>query len=395
MLFAFLALTAVVLVALEVPLALSLARRERDVRATAAQRDAAALAALSDEAVEHPEGHNLVALTARYTDHTDMNVVIVDASGRPLAVAPTDGDEVEPSYSNEVSAALAGRPASGRHHDDGGTRRFVATPIGSATAIHGAVLITYPAAPIEGRVHRMWAGLAALGALVLLIAGVLGVVVARSVTRPLSRLQQTAAALGRGDLDARSGERVGPPELQALSQTFDDMAGRLAGLVDAQRRFVADASHQLRSPLTALRLRLEGMDADDPRNRRDLEAALREVHRLSRLVDGLLALARVEGSRVDRQAVDVAEVADERRTAWGPLAEERGVALEVCVESERPVMAMAVPGSLDQVLDNLLANALDVSPTGTAVTITVRHTSAGVELQVADQGPGMAVDDRV
>src|SRR5213078_185327 len=101
-----------------------------------------------------------------------------------------------------------------------------------------------------------------------------------------------------------------------LSLTFNTMAARLAELVDSQRGFVADASHQLRSPLTALRLRLEGMATDDPDADADLEAALREVHRLSRIVDGLLALARVEGAQAggEQKPVDVVAVAHERLT---------------------------------------------------------------------------------
>src|SRR5438445_9016409 len=101
MVVAFLALTAIVLLALEVPLAVSLARRERDARATTAQRDAAALAALSEEAIEHPASHDLAALAARYTEHTDVGVAIIGIDGHPLAVAPPAGDEVERSYSDE------------------------------------------------------------------------------------------------------------------------------------------------------------------------------------------------------------------------------------------------------------------------------------------------------
>ena len=116
------------------------------------------------------------------------------------------------------------------------------------------------------------------------------------------------------------------------------------------------------------------------------------MHRLSRLVDGLLALARVEGTRIDRQPVDVIAVANERRTAWAPLAEERGIALDVDAP-DRPATANAIPGSLDQVLDNLLANALDASPPGGHVTIAVEPAAASVGVRVIDNGPGMAPDE--
>ena len=392
MVIAFLALTAVVLLALEVPLAVVWARRERDARATTAQRDASALAALSEEAIEHPESHDLAGLLARYTQHNDLGAVIFGPDARPLAVSHL-GDEVESSYRREVAAALGGRPASGRHDDDGGSRQFVATPVGSGTTIRGAVLITYPSGPVERSVHRIWAGLALLAFFVLGLAGLLGVAVARSVTKPLRRLERTAGSLRDGNLQARITTVGGPAEVRALADTFNDMAGRLSELVDSQRGFVADASHQLRSPLTALRLRLEGMDTDDPALATDLEAALREVHRLSRLVDGLLALARVEGTRIDRRPVDVVAVTHERRTAWEPLAEERGIALAVQAPPEAPPVN-AIPGSLDQILDNLVANALDASPPGGHVTIAVEEAPSSVLVRVADDGPGMAADER-
>src|SRR4051812_9614261 len=157
MLVAFLALTAVVLLALEVPLAISLARRERDARATTAQRDAAALAALTEEAIEHPAAHDLAGLVSRYTRHTDLSAVIVGRDGRPLAAVPLIDDEGEgegdPAYRAAASAALAGRPTSGPITDEGHGRRFVATPIGSGAAIDGAVIVTYPNGPTERAVH--------------------------------------------------------------------------------------------------------------------------------------------------------------------------------------------------------------------------------------------------
>src|SRR3954447_23648741 len=118
MVVAFLALTAVVLLALEVPLALVWARRERDARATTAQRDASALAALSEEAVEHPESHDLAALLGRYTERTDLGAVIFGPDARPLA-GSHPGAGVDSSYRREVAAPLGERPASGQHDDDG------------------------------------------------------------------------------------------------------------------------------------------------------------------------------------------------------------------------------------------------------------------------------------
>ena len=396
----YLVLTAVVLLALEVPLGLSLARRERDTRAAAATRDASTVASLADEAVEHPAAHDLAGLIGQYRDRAGTEIVIVDRSGRLLASTTTPADaaeEPEAEYGDGIRSALAGHVTSGRHHDDGGKRRFVAVPIGSTSAVDGAVLLTYPVGPIETRVNHIWLALSGLAALVLAVAAAAGAVVALSVVRPLARLDDAAVALGRGDLDVRTDAHRGPREVQLLAASFNDMAARLGELVGAQRRFLADASHQLRTPLTALRLRLEGIDPDAP-DAADLEAAVREVHRLSRLVDGLLQLARVEGSAPRREAIDVVATALERRDAWEPLAEERGVRLLVTAPTDEPVLALAVPGALDQVLDNLIANSIDVTPSGRAITIDVDVDVTAAKRQVAivvtDEGPGMTAEER-
>ncbi len=170
----------------------------------------------------------------------------------------------------------------------------------------------------------------------------------------------------------------------------------------AQRRFVADASHQLRSPLTALRLRLENLQIAHPDTSEELEAATNEVLRLSRLIDGLLTLTRAEGARGRREILDVAAVLEERRYAWSALADERHVHLVVDSppgasgpSSESPlVLARMVPGDLEQILDNLLANALDATPAGRAISLCAAGDRGQVVLHVRDNGPGMSEEER-
>jgi signal transduction histidine kinase len=170
--------------------------------------------------------------------------------------------------------------------------------------------------------------LLALAGGVLLAVAVLGLVVARSVTRPLEELESAARRLGGGDLSARASEAEGPPELRTLSQEFNSMAARLEDLVASQRGFVADASHQLRSPLTALRLRLENITAGSPNTESDVDAMVAELDRLSRVVDGLLVLARSDAQRPERAAVDVNAVVADRLNVWSALADEAGTRLE-------------------------------------------------------------------
>ena len=156
--------------------------------------------------------------------------------------------------------------------------------------------------------------------------------------------EQAAGQAGRrggrladGDLAIRAVVDSGPPELRRLATTFNTMAGRLEALVHGNRAVIADVSHQLRTPLAALRLRLDLLAADtaqsDPATGHELAGALEELARLSRLVDGLLAVARAENVVPVPTAVDVAEVARERVVAWHPVADDRGITLEAQLAS--------------------------------------------------------------
>ena len=156
---------------------------------------------------------------------------------------------------------------------------------------------------------------------------------------------------------------------------------------------MADASHQLRTPLTTLRLPLENLARDViPSGQRELAGASAEVERLAGLVDGLLALARADQAGSAGETVDLVEVARERVDAWSALAAERGLRLTSTVDG--PATANASADRLRQVVDNLLENAFEVSPEGAAVTVDVRRGDGWAELRVRDEGPGMSAEDR-
>jgi signal transduction histidine kinase len=156
---------------------------------------------------------------------------------------------------------------------------------------------------------------------------------------------------------------------------------------------VADASHQLRTPLTALRLRLENLARDvAPQGHADLEGALAEVERLSRLVDGLLALARADAAEAQPARVDLCAVGEGRLEAWSAEADACNVRLVTHLPAD--LWALATPESVEQVLDNLIANALAVSPRGGTLTVTGRVAGVFAELHVVDEGPGMTEEER-
>ena len=261
----------------------------------------------------------------------------------------------------------------------------------------GAVRVTYDADKVDVRIHRYWLLLALTGAACLAAAALVGIFLSRWVTEPLAPMRQAAIRLGQGDLSARVGAAPGPPEVQDVAAAFDEMANQLEELVDAQEAFVADASHQLRTPLTALRLRLENLESEveGPEALDDLDGARRESQRLSRLIDGLLTLARADRAThwSDRQAVDVDEAVAERLDTWRPIAEECEVEL---VGETSGLDLRASPDRLAQVLDNLLANATDASPPGSQLQLSARRSDdrRWVEIHVVDQGPGLDPEQR-
>ncbi|MFD4638887.1 ATP-binding protein [Lentzea sp. NPDC058436] len=253
----------------------------------------------------------------------------------------------------------------------------------------GAIRLSYPDGQITQRLWQIWGFRAALAVGVLIVAAFLGLWLARRLTRPLRALNAMAGRLRDGDLTARA-EETGPPETRTLARTLNTATETIGTLVGSQRAFIGDASHQLRTPLTALRLSLDNVadGVDDPLVREDVEMATAEVVRMSRLVNGLLALARAEADVAHPEPVQVLDVVAERFTAWRAAADERSVSL---VSEGFDIRVLATPGHLEQVLDNVLSNALEVSPDGAAVL--VRTTRPGL-VEVIDAGPGLPEADR-
>ena len=382
----YLALTVAVLIALEVPLAIVNARNERQDLTAKVERDAFAVASLAEDTLQRGGGPSpaLQRVVVRYQAATGGRVVIVDRSGRRVADShPTSPNETEfaTKARPEILTALHGRVATGIRYSSTLHRRllYVAVPVASGGALLGAVRITYPTSTLDARVTRYRLALLAVGLLVIAAAAATGLVLARSISRPLRRLEQVAGRVGAGDLTARAKEDDGPPEVRMLAAELNRSTAKLEALLTSQEQFVADASHELRTPLTALRLRLETGDHD---------AAIAEVDRLARLVSELLALARADAGQEPASEVDLARLAAARVDVWEPLATERGVRLVGPEAAD--VVVRAGPGRIEQVLDNLLSNALEAAPRGSSVFVRL----AGAELHVVDEGPGLSAEER-
>jgi signal transduction histidine kinase len=379
----------IVLLVLEIPLGIFYQERETSRLKVDVERDATVLASYYEEPLE--QGAALEPAPAEaYARRTGVRVVVVDAAGTSLidTAGPAGRDF---STRPEIKTALAGARAEGTRYSRtlGAGLLYVAVPAAAGGRSYGAVRLTLDTGEVNALVHRYWLGLAAVAAVALLVMGIIGWAIARSVTRPLRHLTADAARFATGDLDPGAPDPGAPPEIAALAATMNTMAVRLSHLLAEQRRFVADASHQLRTPLTALRLRLENLQsAARAEEADDLGAAVDETARLADLVGDLLKFARAEESATP-VTVDLAQLAAERVDTWAALAEAAHVTLDLA-SPRGTVFVAAVPGGVEQILDNLLDNAIAAAPADSHVSVTVVRGRDDHSFIVADQGPGLS-----
>lgn len=406
-LLAFMSVMVVMLLAHDVPLALFVRSVERDRLIASLERDAFVIAGAAEDLLSDGEGADADLLRQTlelYHQREDAHVVVVDTQG--LAIAVSDlGASVGDDYTNrpEVVAALAGDPVAGDRFSNtlGGDLVYVAVPVRSGPDIVGAVRITFDADVIAQRSNDTIGGIVLVAVISLVGAALMAIFLASSVTRPVTDLQRTTERLAAGDLSVRADDTHGPPEVRHLAASFNTMTQRLSELLDKQRSFASDASHQLRTPLTALRLQLEmaadTLGTDPDRAHLRLEAATIEVERLQRIIEGLLLLARGERTRGVTEVVNAAEVIRSRQAMWEPLAAEQGITVSADISADE-VLAQCVPQGLDQMLDNLVDNALGVAPAGSHIEISletaVLEGRSRVIVHVLDRGPGMT-DDQI
>ena len=387
----YLLITALALLLLEVPLAVFFAQRERERIAADLEHDATVIATLYEDDLENELPLDPQPAT-EYNERTDARVVVVDRNGisQVDTAGPIDRDF---STRPEMAAALSGRLATGTRSSDtlATDILYVAVPVASGGTVHGALRVTIDTSDVSARIHRFWLGLAAIAIVILGLVALVGWWLASSVTRPVRRLQAAADRFADGDLTVEPGPAGGPPELRALADSIATMATRLDELLAAQRGFVADASHQLRSPLTALKLRLENLHSRLPGDAvTELDAAIEETDRLGALVNDLLQLARAD-DRPRRTVVDLARLSADRVDTWTAVAEGRQVEL-LTDGLDAPAIVEAVPGAIEQILDNLLDNALTASPPGSTITAAITSGPHEHRLHISDEGTGL--DDK-
>ena len=381
------------IVAFGVPLALTLSARVNAEVRTQAQTQADLVAATAGDLLTPASRAELWTLARNAATSVKGRVLLVDRAGRVLADSAGPA-QVGTSYESrpEIERALDGHPIQTQRGSRTLGEQILATavPIIHDGRVAGAVRVTQSVAAVHRSVLGVELAFALIGVIVLALGLFAGGLLAAQIARPLRRLEAVARRVAQGDLRARAAPE-GSREQRSLSASFNEMTDRIARLMSAQRDFVADASHQLRTPLTGLRLRLEEAKAltDTPAVATELDAAIGEVDRLSHTVDELLLLSRAGERRLSGAMVDVADVAGDAARRWGPAAAEHGITLVVRREGT-PGAVWVARADLERALDALLENAVRYSPAQTTVTLA----AAPARLEVRDRGPGIAADER-
>ena len=296
-----------------------------------------------------------------------------------------DGERLAGSASVEDAGVLAGALDGDATAGARGDMQVAAAPVTHGDEVIGAVLVTSPRSAVLGEVASIWAGMAALAVVAVTIAWWVGRGQARRLARPLEELEDSARQLGDGDFSVRS-HRGGIKEIDSVGAALDSTAARLDGLLARERAFSADASHQLRTPLAGLRLRLEAaLEQPDEELRAAISASLADADRLEAIIDELLALARA-GQSGRAAPIDLGALIGEHSVEWAARLALHGRDLDVRIDPGTPD-PHASAAAVRQVLAVLVDNA--VTHGAGTVSVSVREAAGAVAIDVSDEGPGV------
>jgi signal transduction histidine kinase/DNA-binding transcriptional regulator YdaS (Cro superfamily) len=309
---------------------------------------------------------------------------------------PGQGGQPGAGSGNGGDAPGGGTDPQAAGPEDDGTR-IVEVPIVVDGRTVGTLRVAYPAdglpGPERGFASSLRSSILWAAAIAIVLATGAALVVARRLDRPLARLIRAARRLGAGDLSARVGSPNAPGEIGELSTTFDQMADALRREDEVRRALVADVAHELRTPVTILQASLEEMvDGTVPPETHSLSSLHDEVLRLARILQDLeaLAAAQAAGLEMTTEPVDLARVAAQ--------AVERLHAAFVTAEIDprldlSPAWVLGDPSRLDQVVTNLLTNAIKFTPEGGDVVVHVAESEGNAMLEVRDSGPGIPEEE--
>lgn len=392
-------LMAGVLLALGFPLAASLAAAQQQRVVVDRIDDTARFAALAQYVSTDGSGERVKTLRAellQYHDVYGIRAGVFDRDGEPIASAPkgwtlpTSGEAF-----TAYSEALAGR----RSHDPKQVWPWqhrslsVASPVVRDGDVVAVVLTDSPTGAMRSRILRGWLLLAAGELAAMIVAVMAAFRLTGWVLRPVRVLDRVTHDIATGRMKSRVAVSGGPPELRRLARSFNEMADNVEEVLDQQRAFVADASHQLRNPLSALLLRIELLGLELPDGHEEIASVREEGKRLASVLDDLLGLATAEHAEANLALTDIAALAAERVEAWRPVAERDGV--ELSYGGAAAVTGWADPVALSSALDAVIDNAVKFTPDGERVRVTteLRGRPGAIDVTVADGGPGLTEDE--
>jgi len=352
-----------------------------------ALEDRISRAALEVQATETVVSGSDVGIVSVYLDQINTD------DGITTSVVYPDGQTVgpDPAPGEEVRIAQARSRGTARIDDvDGGSVILVPVSLGRSTggaADTPVVRILVEAPGLGSTLLRSWLILAMLGLALLLGALALADRLGRAFTGPIDRLARYAATLGQG----RRPDPVpleGPAEVRELGETIHVLVERIEVILARDRASIADLSHRLRTPMTALRLRVDTLE---PGERQRL---LDDLDELQTTVDQVVREARRSEREGLVAAVDAAAVVEDRVGFWSLLAEDQGRTLTLRVRVDRPVAVRSSEADLAAAVDVLLDNVFSHTPDGADVLLTLDgRPEGGARLVVADAGPGLASTD--
>jgi signal transduction histidine kinase len=386
-----------VVIGLGVPLAISDARAGQGQFFTSRLTDTVSFASLAARPLSERDPSGLTAELARYDSANGVTVMVLDRDRNVVTTSRQGASTLNAAVAERVQHALLNRHSEPypllMPWDE--EPMVLAEPVLVDGRVLGAVVTISPTDQLRSSELQLWWILVAAGVLAMGLAALAALPIVRWVMRPVRRLDEgtgrVAAAVLAGAPPDPVADGTGPPELRRLSESFDRMAETVTHAYAAQRAFVTDASHQLRNPLTALRLRLSNLEGHvGSDGSPEHIAALEEAERLSTLLDGLLALARAERT-LPLTVLDVDADVEDRVEAWRPLAEHTG--LRLVRDGDRGLKAVASARANEIMLDAVLDNAIKFSPPGGVITVCTSATQSEVEIAVQDSGPGLALDE--
>ncbi|GAA3760479.1 signal transduction histidine kinase [Spinactinospora alkalitolerans] len=359
MLFSTLVVAIIAVMLLGLPLGALTYQSVYDENVAQLQREAEVIGAEVDAQLEHEGGIDAEHFRTVYPQ-------------RHIVITPPAG---------EGSVTTGGWNDRSGEADNGGTLKAEAT-----TADGTLVQVWRDTSGVRESIISAWVGIASLSLLAIGVAVGLAMIQARRLTLPLVDLAATAERLGSG-VTTPWGHRYGIPEADRVAEVLDRSAERIAGLIATERHFATDASHQLRTPLTALTMRLEEIiaEAHSPDVvREEGEAALAQTERLVEIVESLLGRAR-KTQNPEVEPVQIDDVLEQFMGEWAPMFSQEGRELRLVGESG--LTAMTVPTDLSQILATLVENAFKHG----AGTVTVRRVESGqsVRIEVSDEGDGV------